>query len=106
MEKITSTELFERFIADNPTAIVKFFTDWCVDCSRIDKGFGEYAEANKDRAAFAEINADDVNEIASRYDVRGIPSLLVFRSGQLTERLYSRDAKTVKQVVEFAEKVL
>jgi thioredoxin-like negative regulator of GroEL len=106
MEKITSAQQFDQLIAHEGKVIVKFYTDWCPDCHRIDKGFAEYAAANQSRAVFAEINADQVQEVAERFDVRGIPSFLVFEKGELVDRLYSRDAKSVKQVTDFVDKVL
>lgn len=39
--------------------------------------------------------------LTRRFDVRGIPTLLVFRDGELVDRLYSRDAKTMRQVIDF-----
>jgi thioredoxin-like negative regulator of GroEL len=106
MNKITTTEQFDRILADNARVIVKFYTTWCPDCRRIDKPWDEYAEANQQRAAFVELNAEEVLEVAERFDVRGIPSFLMFESGRLADRLYSRDAKTAKQVTDFAEKAL
>lgn len=106
MEKITSAQQFDELLTRTGRTIVKFETDWCPDCRRVEKGFADYAEANANRAIFAEINADEVKEIADRFDVRGIPSFLVFEKGELVERLYSRDAKTLQQVVAFADKAL
>lgn len=106
MEKITSAQRFDELLKESSLAIVKLETTWCPDCRRVEKGYAEYAETNKQRATFAELDADQVREVAERFDVRGIPTFLVFRDGELVDRLYSRDAKTVQQVVNFADKAL
>lgn len=103
MEKITSAEQFDRLL-EQPRVIVKFFTDWCPDCRRIDQAYAAYADANQNRAIFGDLNADEVSAVSERFDVRGIPTFLVFEQGKLVDRLYSRDAKTVKQVTDFLDK--
>jgi thiol-disulfide isomerase/thioredoxin len=106
MLKITSEDQFDQLLAGNPVVVVEFYTTWCPDCHRVEKAYAEYAEAHKEQAVFANLNAEEVRPIAERFDVRGIPSFLVFRNGELVERLYSRDAKTVKQVTDFLDKAL
>lgn len=106
MERITTTQQFDELLARSGRTIVKFYTTWCPDCHRIDKAWEEYAESHKEQANFADLNCEEVREVADRYDVKGIPSFLVYEQGQLVDRLYSRDAKTVKQVTDFADKAL
>lgn len=106
MEKIASTHQFERFIQENDLAVVQFHTQRCPDCRRIERPYADYAGANAQQAAFAEVNADQERGLAEQFDVRGIPSFLVFAGGHLVDRLYSRDAKTARQVVEFLDRAL
>jgi thioredoxin 1 len=106
MDRISSTLQFDQILTEHPQIIVKFFTDWCVDCRRVDKGFDDFAKANQAKAKFVELNAESVRAVSDRYDVKGIPSFLFFRNGELVDRLYSKDAKTLKQVLEFSEKAL
>lgn len=82
------------------TLIVKFSADWCPDCRRIDPAYINFP-TKFPALEFAEIDTEESIAVSQRFDVRGIPSLLVFRNGELVDRLYSRDAKTVRQVEEF-----
>jgi thioredoxin-like negative regulator of GroEL len=106
MERITSARQFDELLAGRPHLIVEFYTDWCPDCRRVEQAYAGFAEAHQDQATFATLNAEAVPEVAQRYDVRGIPSFLVFREGVPVSRLYSRDAKTVRQVLDFLEQAL
>lgn len=99
--EILSDEDFHTYLQETPgTVIVKFYADWCPDCTRIEAAWAEFPQRFP-QVQFADLNTDESPQTAAQYDVRGIPSFLVFRGGQLVDRLYSRDAKTVQQVEEF-----
>ena len=106
MQRIGSLADFEQAVAHEGLTVIKFYTDWCPDCHRVAAAYEEYARDHRDQALFADVNAEEVPEAAERYDVRGIPTLLVFRNGALVDRLYSRDCKTPQQMVAFLDKTL
>lgn len=106
MVQIRSAAQFDSLLAGTSRVVVKVYADWCVDCRRIAKAYADVATGAGERAAFAELNADEVAEIAQRFDVRGIPAILVFQHGQPVKRLFSRDAKTAQQVGAFIEAAL
>lgn len=100
MKEIKSVESFEEIINNGETNIVKFFTTWCPDCTRMDMFIGEIIESNNDKTWYS-LNKDELPEIAEKYDVMGIPSLLIFKNGEKTGHLHSANAKTPEQVEEF-----
>ncbi|MGD6818550.1 thioredoxin family protein [Metabacillus sp. 84] len=100
MEKITSTEQFEKLISSDKEVLVKFFADWCPDCTRMNFFIDEILEEYKDFQWF-EINKDEFPEIAEKYQVMGIPSILIFKNGEKLGHLHSANAKTPDQVREF-----
>ncbi|CAI9386770.1 thioredoxin family protein [Niallia sp. Sow4_A1] len=100
MKEIKTVETFEEIINNGETNIVKFFTTWCPDCTRMDMFIGEIMEANNDKTWYS-LNKDELPEIAEKYDVMGIPSLLIFKDGKKTGHLHSANAKTPEQVEEF-----
>lgn len=106
MLQIADGKAFNELLAKPGTVVVKFYTDWCPDCHRVAQAYRMYAEEHQSRAAFADVNAEVVVEAAQRFDIRGIPTLLVFQDGKLVERLNSRDCKTVKQMVDFLDGAL
>ncbi|KZZ85198.1 MULTISPECIES: thioredoxin family protein [Bacillaceae] len=105
MEKITSSEQFQQLISTDKEVLIKFFADWCPDCTRMNFFIDEIIEEYKEYQWF-EINKDEFPEIAEQYQVMGIPSILIFKNGEKLGHLHSANAKTPEQVQEFlAEKL-
>ncbi|MHB9144134.1 MAG: thioredoxin family protein [Symbiobacteriia bacterium] len=100
MKRLNDTSFDQALRETAGTLIVKFYADWCPDCRRIERGY-EGFPTQFPSLSFAEINTEESPEVAGRLDVKGIPSFLVFRDGGLVRRLYSRDAKSIGQVVDF-----
>ncbi|MEI5907880.1 thioredoxin family protein [Bacillus spongiae] len=104
MEAIKSTDVFEQLISKPEPVLIKFFADWCPDCRRmdmfIDDIINEYSQYT-----WYELNKDELPELAEKYDVMGIPSLLIFQNGEKKAHLHSAHAKTPDQVIEFLDGV-
>ena len=80
---------------------VFFFTaEWCGDC-RFIKPFLPEIEAENLDFTFVEVNRDDYMEVAKKWDVYGIPSLIVLENGQEIGRFVNQDRKTKMQINEF-----
>lgn len=95
---------FDQALKDaQGTLVVKFYANWCPDCRRIEGAYEQFPERYTS-LEFAEVFTEESPALAERFDVKGIPTFLVFRNGDLVDRLYSRDAKTVKQVEDFVVK--
>jgi len=69
---------FEQVVTSNPTVIVDYWAPWCGPCRGFAPVFERVAEANPD-VVFAKVNTDDEQEIASHFQIRSIPTLMVFR---------------------------
>ncbi|MEH7235189.1 thioredoxin family protein [Bacillus sp. JJ1562] len=101
MEKITSVEKFNEIIQSEGT-IVKFDTTWCPDCRRLEMFIPEIME-NYNQVKWYTMDKDEFPEIAEKYDVMGIPSLLYYKGGEKLGHLHSANAKTPEQVNEYLE---
>jgi thioredoxin 1 len=71
-------ENFEQVVTSNPTVVVDFWAPWCGPCRGFAPIFDKVAEANPD-AVFAKVNTDEEQEIAAHFQIRSIPTLMVFR---------------------------
>ncbi|MBV7320265.1 thioredoxin family protein [Bacillus halotolerans] len=100
MKKITTKEQFNELIQSDKEIIVKFYADWCPDCTRMNMFIGDILETYNQNDWY-ELNKDDLPELAEIYQVMGIPSLLIFKNGEKTGHLHSANAKTPEEVTEF-----
>src|SRR5882672_11650062 len=71
-------ENFEQVITGSPTVIVDYWAPWCGPCRSFAPTFERVSEKNPD-AVFAKVNTDDEQEIAAHFQIRSIPTLMVFR---------------------------
>jgi thioredoxin 1 len=71
-------ENFEKVITSNATVVVDYWAPWCGPCRGFAPVFERVAEVNPD-VVFAKVNTDDEQEIAAHFQIRSIPTLMVFR---------------------------
>ena len=70
----------------NGTALVDFYADWCGPCRMVSPIVDEIAEERPD-VTVGKVNVDDENELAMKYEVMSIPTLIVFKDGKETARI-------------------
>jgi thioredoxin 1 len=71
-------ENFEQVVTSNPTVIIDFWAPWCGPCKGFAPVFERVAERHSD-VVFAKVNTDEEQEIAAHFQIRSIPTLMVFR---------------------------
>ncbi|MGH9355446.1 MAG: thioredoxin [Terriglobia bacterium] len=95
MVEITETNFEEQVLKSAKPVLLDFWAPWCAPCRMIaptvEAVAGEYAE----RAVVGKVNVDDNQGIASRYNIRGIPTLLLFKGGQVQEQVVGATSKDV-----------
>ena len=69
---------FEKTVGDNPIVIVDFWAPWCGPCRGFAPVFEKASEAHPD-VVFAKVNSDEQQELAGSFNIRSIPTLMVFR---------------------------
>ena len=69
---------FEQTVNDNAMVIIDFWAPWCGPCKGFAPVFEKVADKNPD-VVFAKVNTDDEQEIAAHFQIRSIPTLMVFR---------------------------
>lgn len=103
MKSIQSQEEFQTIISGDQPVIVKFQAGWCPDCTRMDM-FIDPIISEYNQYKWFDINRDELPEIAEKYEVMGIPSLLIFKNNEKTAHLHSANAKTPEDVTDFLMK--
>jgi len=88
---------FDRQItrSDVPV-VVDFWADWCGPCHMMAPSFEAAARALEPRMRFLKLDTEANPQVAARYDIRGIPNLIVFRHGSIiAQRAGAMDARTL-----------
>ncbi len=82
------TEDFHQAVleSDKPV-LVDFWADWCQPCHMLAPTIDQLAESYGDRIKVAKVDIDAAKELATEYDVRSIPTVILFKDGQVAGRI-------------------
>ncbi|MGN2368603.1 thioredoxin [Clostridium sp. ZS1] len=81
MSKILNVNEFDDAIKEG-IVIVDFFADWCGPCKMLAPIFEELEEEMKDKVKFFKVNVDESGELASKFSVFSIPTMIIFKDGK------------------------
>lgn len=73
-----TTENFKQTIGDNSTVIIDFWASWCAPCRSFAPTFEAASDKHPD-VVFAKVNTEEQQELAGAFNIRSIPTLMVFR---------------------------
>ena len=82
--------------------LVDFWADWCGPCKMIAPAVEALADENIDRLKVGKLNVDEQTKTASRFGIRGIPTLLLFKGGEVVEQIVG--VKSKKEIQEIINK--
>jgi len=84
MTKIVTDASFQADVLDSEKpVVVDFFAEWCGPCKMMAPGLAELAEEMADDVTIVKIDAEESPEAPTRYGVRGFPTLIVFKGGEV-----------------------
>ncbi|MFC2109059.1 thioredoxin [Bacteroidota bacterium] len=73
---------FSEIINQNKPVLVDFFADWCGPCKMMSPILKEVKDELGDTASIIKINVDNNQQLAAKYQVRGVPTLILFKEGK------------------------
>ena len=86
MAKIATNTNFDELLAGEKLVIVDFWATWCGPCRMLSPLLDEVEEEMADKIEVVKVNVDDADEIAMRFRIMSIPTLLFFKNGQMVDR--------------------
>jgi thioredoxin 1 len=88
---------FEDVLKSNSSLVVDCWAPWCGPCRMMSPVIDELAVDYKGKISFAKLNTDENQDIAMKYQIQAIPTLLIFKDGKLADRKVGAMPKRVLQ---------
>ncbi|MDR1217934.1 MAG: thioredoxin [Oscillospiraceae bacterium] len=89
-----TSETFDREIGTG-ASLVDFWADWCGPCRMLAPIIEDLAQQYASKASFCKVDVDACGDLAERYGVANIPTVILFRDGAETKRFIGVQPKTV-----------
>ncbi len=91
---VEDSELIEHLTAQNfehkiksGVVLVDFWASWCMPCKMMAPILNEVALATEDKAKIYKLNVDEQQQVAAKYGIRNIPTIILFKDGKEVERI-------------------
>ncbi len=100
---VTDGDFDQEILKSDIPALVDFWAAWCGPCRTVGPVVEELAGEYKGKIKVAKLDVDSNKEVASKYGVRGIPTLMLFKDGQVVDQIVGAVPKS--RIKELLDKV-
>lgn len=90
-----SLDTWDKEVLKSPNVVmVDFWASWCSPCKMVAPTVAELAIEYEGKAKFVKVNTDENQDLATRYKIRGIPTLMFFKNGVMVDQIIGAVPKT------------
>jgi thioredoxin 1 len=101
VQTLTDSNFDQSVIKSTNPVLVDFWAEWCGPCRRLAPTVDELASDYDGKVVVGKLNVDDNPNVAFRYSIRGIPTLLLFKGGQIVEQVVGlADKDSLKKLID------
>ena len=75
----------EEVLNSDKTTIVDFYADWCGPCKMMSPIIENIAEENSENIKVGKVNVDESQDLAMKYNIMSIPTVLIFKNGNISK---------------------
>ncbi|MCA9483187.1 MAG: thioredoxin TrxA [Nitrospina sp.] len=98
---VTDAEFETSVLQNDKPAMIDFWAEWCQPCKMLAPTVEELADEYQDKLMVAKLNVDDNPQTATKYNIRGIPTLLFFKNGEIVQQLVGVKSKAeIKKIID------
>jgi len=83
VEHVNDAEFEEKVLKSDKPVLVDFWAEWCAPCRMIAPALDEISQEMGDRIKVVKVNVDDNPATPAQYGVRGIPTLIIIKNGEV-----------------------
>lgn len=87
VQDVTDQSFETDVLQSSDPVLVDFWAAWCAPCRMLSPTIDQIAQDFSGRAKVVKLNVDDNRETSAKYGIRGIPTLLLFKNGQLRDQV-------------------
>ena len=100
--KVTQEDFDDTVLKASIPVLVDFYADWCGPCKMVAPLMDELAQEHIGKILVAKVDTDRAPEVAAKYGIRSIPTLIVFRNGTEVERSMGFEPERLRTLAEEA----
>jgi thioredoxin 1 len=91
---VTAGNFDQEVLQAGEVVLVDFWAPWCMPCRMLAPTIDQLAADFNGKAKVVKVNTDENQDLANKYGIRGIPTLIIFKDGEIVERVVGVQQKS------------